>query len=54
MPYSIANVGDAHEALKHMVISNKFKNDNEYKHMESVGTFHIYQNGTPMKFISME
>jgi len=51
MPHSIVNIGDAHEALKHMVISNKIKNDNDYKHMESVGTFHIYQNGTSMNFI---
>ena len=53
MPHSIANVGDAHEALKQMILLNKIKNDNDYKHMESVGTFHIYQNGTPMKFIPM-
>ena len=32
-------------------MSNKLKNDNDYNDMETVGTFHMYQNGTPIEFI---
>ena len=53
MPHFIANVGDAHNALKELILLNKIKNDYHYKDIKSVGTFHIYQNGTPMKFIPM-
>ena len=51
MPNKIVNVFDAYLSLQNMVMGNKLKNDNDYKHMESLGTFHIYQNGTPMEFI---
>ena len=53
MPNKIVNVFDAHLSLKNLVMGNKLKNDNDYKDMESLGTFHIYQNGTPMEFIPL-
>ena len=51
MPSKIVNVIDAHNSLKNMVILNRLKNDTDYKDMEMLGTFNIYQSGRSMEFV---
>ena len=47
----ILNVIDAHNALKHLLITRKLFYDEFYDDMEMLGTFTIYESGRPMKFV---
>ena len=46
----ILNVMDAHNALKHLLITRKLFYDELYDDMERLGTFTIYESGRPMEF----
>jgi hypothetical protein len=47
----ILNVIDAHNALKHLLITRKLFYDELYDDMERLGTFTIYESVRPMEFV---
>jgi hypothetical protein len=47
----ILNVIDAHNALKHLLITRKLFYDELYDDIELLGTFHIYESGRAMEFV---
>lgn len=47
----ITNVGDAHNALKDIIQTEKIKNDSLYDDMRSLGRLTIYESGKEMKFV---